>query len=284
MIGAVKLMIEDPLLIEWIDATAYPENPANPQYLYIIRCQTFKEASNRSPNVQRALGVDTGCANSQADTSDVIHAAFTHITHQFFKRIACCPSRVLGFDLCKPNPCFNGGECKVDPHALSQIVIYCKCPVEWKGDNCEIESKVFVLRHDFIYRTDLRVTGDLVTWPEIGANGEAWIGVVRQNGTFKITLPDLFSDGSSVQCVKFQYQVKKPETTLDVYTTVQGTTRYHWRSATVAPVYERWQQVLVDFQPALVANGSGLTIAGTSSSGLLWIDEILIVDKACSDL
>ena len=63
---------------------------------------------------------------------------------------------------------------------------------------------------------------------------------------------------SSVQCVKFQYQVQKPETTLDVYTTVQGTTRYHWRSATVAPVYGRWQQVLVDFQPALVANGSGL--------------------------
>ena len=61
-----------------------------------------------------------------------------------------------------------------------------------------------------------------------------------------------------VQCVKFQYQVQKPETTLDVYTTVQGTTRYHWRSATVAPVYGRWQQVLVDFQPALVANGSGL--------------------------
>ena len=70
----------------------------------------------------------------------------THITH----RITCYPSRVLGFDLCKLNPCFNGGECKVDTQVLSQILVYCKCPAEWKGDKCEIESRGESVVHSLI--------------------------------------------------------------------------------------------------------------------------------------
>ncbi|XP_052702885.1 uncharacterized protein LOC128179497 isoform X2 [Crassostrea angulata] len=113
----------------------------------------------------------------------------------------------------------------------------------------------------------MTVSGNLRQWPELGENGEAGIGHIKSNETFQLATNFLLETGKSA-CASFFYRREKTGSTLKFFYTTSGLRRSLWESVQDVSINNTWKQTL-----------EGNT---TPSSGYLDIDNVLIVDLACS--
>ncbi|XP_052702884.1 uncharacterized protein LOC128179497 isoform X1 [Crassostrea angulata] len=129
----------------------------------------------------------------------------------------------------------------------------------------------------------MTVSGNLRQWPELGENGEAGIGHIKSNETFQLATNFLLETGKSA-CASFFYRREKTGSTLKFFYTTSGLRRSLWESVQDVSINNTWKQVKIDLLGIQYLGNVVLTLEGntTPSSGYLDIDNVLIVDLACS--
>ncbi|XP_061194649.1 uncharacterized protein LOC133202792 [Saccostrea echinata] len=175
------------------------------------------------------------------------------------------------------NYCQNGGVCSL----ISNL--HCECSWEYLGDRCQEE--VFVLRHNFADKKELTLTGDLKDWPELGPDGEAFIGRINRNQEFWLSTTHVETTGTDV-CVSFTYRMEEEGCILSLF--FQKPNFYHPILKIEKPQngYRKWSVLRYDMSNQTLPKDLRFAIYGStkSSNGSLYIDDVIIAERKCAEV